>query len=69
VPGTASNPVCRMAVLALVVPVPTSLPASTSTQDSSYWASVRAIAVPTTPAPMISTSAGPGYAAVTGPLP
>ena len=40
------------------VPVPTSLAASTSTSSSEYAASVRAIAAPTTPAPMITTSAG-----------
>ena len=50
VPGLASNPVCRIAVFALDVPVPTSGAASTSTRSSEYRASVRAIAVPTTPA-------------------
>ena len=57
-PGLASNPVCRIAVFAFDVPVPTSVAASTSTRSSEYAASVRAIAAPTTPAPMITTSAG-----------
>ena len=57
-PGLASNPVCRIAVFAFDVPVPTSVAASTSTSSSEYAASVRAIAAPTTPAPMITTSAG-----------
>ncbi len=34
VPGVASNPVCKIAVLALVVPVPTSPSASSRTQRS-----------------------------------
>ena len=50
-PGLASNPVCRIAVFALDVPVPTSGAASRSTRSSAYRASVRAIAVPTTPRP------------------
>ncbi len=58
-PGLASNPVCRIAVLAFDVPVPTSEAASTSTTSSENAASVRAIAVPTTPAPTIATSATP----------
>src|SRR5581483_4271354 len=57
VPGLASKPVCKIAVFAFDVPVPTSFAASTSTQSSAYADSVRAIAVPTTPAPMITTSA------------
>ena len=56
-PGLASNPVCKMAVFAFDVPVPTSQAASASTTSSEYRASVRAIAVPATPAPMITTSA------------
>ena len=43
-------------MLAFDVPVPTSHASSTSTQSSEYCASVRAIAVPTTPAPTITTS-------------
>ena len=45
-------------MFAFDVPVPTSQAASSSTMSSEYAASVLAIAVPTTPAPMITTSAG-----------
>src|SRR5439155_24981943 len=55
-PGAASKPVCRMAVLALLVPVPTSGPASTRTVRRSKADSARATAAPTTPAPITATS-------------
>src|SRR5215218_5943236 len=45
-----------MAVLALLVPAPTSGPASISTNRRSKRESSRAIAVPTSPAPTIATS-------------
>jgi hypothetical protein len=56
VPGVASKPVCRIAVLALLVPSPTSLRASSSATDSSWPDNSRAMADPTMPAPMTTTS-------------
>src|SRR5215211_6247193 len=58
VPGLASNPVCMIAVLALLVPVPTSLAASISTHETPRRVSSRAVAHPTTPAPTTATSNG-----------
>ncbi len=57
VPGSASNPVWRIAVFALLVPSPTSSRASSQTTRSAVAASDRAIAAPTTPAPTTTTSA------------
>src|SRR4029079_18222578 len=57
VPGLASKPVCRMAVLALLVPSPTSSRASTRATRRWVPASSRLIAEPTIPAPMTATSA------------
>ena len=60
-PGLASKPVCSSAVLALLVPAPTSLPASSNVRSASRKReSSRAIALPTTPAPTIATSYSPG---------
>src|SRR5215207_3344763 len=56
VPGLASKPVCRIAVLALLVPAPTSGPASINARRSSNRESSRAIAEPTSPAPTMATS-------------
>src|SRR3954453_1170345 len=60
VPGFASNPVCRIAVFALLVPAPTSGPASSSTHRVPRRLRSRATAQPTAPAPTIATSNGPG---------
>ena len=54
--ASCRSPVCRMAVLALLVPVPTSSPASSSTTAADSARASRAIAVPTTPAPIMATS-------------
>ena len=54
VPGLASNPVCRMAVLALLVPSPTSSRASIRAIRPRWPASARAMAEPTMPAPTIT---------------
>src|SRR4051812_30080694 len=59
VPGFASKPVWWIAVLALLVPVPTSAAASTSAQETPRLVSSRAIAAPTTPAPTMATAKGP----------
>src|SRR5437773_9787789 len=59
-PGSASKPVCRIAVFALLVPVPTSGPASRRTVRSSKPARARATATPTTPAPITATSSAAG---------
>jgi hypothetical protein len=56
VPGFASKPVWSSAVLALLVRAPTSGAASTSEQRRSNLDSSRAIAVPTTPPPTMTTS-------------
>jgi len=56
VPAAASKPVCRIAVFALLVPVPTSSAASINATSSWYSDSSRAIAAPTTPAPITTTS-------------
>src|SRR5215475_14287905 len=47
-----------MAVLALLVPAPTSFAASISATEISWWESRRATAAPTTPAPTTTTSIG-----------
>src|SRR5215210_1500390 len=60
VPGFASKPVCSSAVFALLVPAPTSGPASRSVTCRSNALSSRAIAQPTTPAPTIATSVSNG---------
>ncbi len=52
-------------MLALLVPAPTSFPASTRTQVAPRRVSSRAIAEPTTPAPTTATSKGPD---ASGPL-
>jgi hypothetical protein len=52
----ASKPVCRIAVLALLVPSPMSSRPSTTATESRYPASVRAIADPISPAPTTATS-------------
>src|SRR6476659_11199592 len=62
VPGLASNPVWRIAVFALLVPAPTSGPASTRTQRAPWRVSSRATAQPTAPAPTTATSKGPSGA-------
>ena len=57
VPGLASKPVCRRAVLALLVPSPTSSRAfDAGSPTGSVPASARAIAEPTMPAPTTTTS-------------
>ena len=60
-PGSVSNPVWRMAVLALDVPSPTSAARSRTTTEAPSRARWRAMAQPTTPAPTTATShlAGP----------
>ena len=55
-PGFASNPVWRMAVFALLVPSPASHLASSIATDRPVPARSRAIAAPTIPAPMTTTS-------------
>src|SRR5215213_11447580 len=65
VPGLASKPVWSSAVFALLVPAPTSGPASSSVTRRSKWLSSRAIAQPTTPAATIATSVSSG--SCTGP--
>lgn len=55
-PCGASNPVCRIALLALDAPDRMSVPASITTTRAPSKAKRRAIAQPTTPAPMIATS-------------
>ena len=56
VPGSASKPVCRIAVLALLVTSPTSDRASTRATVAPRTANSRASAAPTTPAPITATS-------------
>ena len=60
VPGLASKPVWSSAVFALLVPAPTSGPASSSVTRRSKCDSSRAIAQPTTPAPTMATSVSSG---------
>src|SRR5581483_5135939 len=56
-PFGASKPVCRMALLPLLAPDRMSAPASSSSGFSPAIASLRKIAQPTTPPPMMTTSA------------
>ena len=51
-----SKPVCKIAVFAFDVPSPTSDAASINAMERSCLDNSRAIAAPTTPAPMIATS-------------
>ncbi|CAM5439445.1 hypothetical protein STANM309S_03776 [Streptomyces tanashiensis] len=75
VPGAASKPVCRMAVLAFEVPSRRRPRPPRSAIRSGWRASVRAIAEPTTPAPTTTTSyavaspvgSGPVRVTLTGP--
>src|SRR5262245_26517503 len=56
-PGGASKPVCRIALLPLLAPERMSSPASSSSGFSPARASFRKMAHPTTPPPIMTTSA------------